>query len=161
MDAHARKIRNRWFLVAALAVAAAAFGVLTVGGIGENLVYYWGPTDIRNAGDKAVGATIRLGGQVAANSIQQGMGTSGLEFDVTDGTNLVHVKSTGVPPQMFREGIGVVVEGTMTRDGYFASQRLMVSHGNEYQAPEEGKPTNVRELMKTTDGLPAEPKSGS
>ena len=41
-------------------------------------------------------------------------GASELEFDVSDGKAVVHVRSSGVPPQMFREGIGVVVEGTMT-----------------------------------------------
>lgn len=146
--------RNRWILVAALLVAAGAFVVITMGGIGENLVYYWGPTEIRAAGNRAVGATIRLGGQVAPNSIRQASGASGLEFDVTDGSTFVHVKSRGVPPQMFREGIGVVVEGTMTKGGWFESQRLMVSHGNEYQAPAEGDPRDVQELMKTTEGLP-------
>ena len=48
----------------------------------------------------------------------------------------MHVQCTkSVPPQMFREGIGVVVEGTMTQAGHFESQRLMVSHDNEYRAP--------------------------
>lgn len=155
-----RRRRNRWILVAALGVAAAAFIVITMGGIGENLVYYWGPSEIEAAGSRAVGATIRLGGQVAPNSIRQASGASGLEFDVTDGSAIVHVKSQGVPPQMFREGIGVVVEGTMTEGGWFESQRLMVSHGNEYQAPTEGGPKDVQELMKTTEGLPP-PESGS
>ena len=152
--------RNRWIAVAAVAVAAIGFFVITMGGIGENLVYYWGPTEIHQAGDKAVGATIRLGGQVAEKSIKTASASSMLEFDVTDGKASVHVKSRGVPPQMFREGIGVVVEGTMTSGGYFQSERLMVSHGNEYKAPTEGEPVEVKELMKTTEGLPAE-KGGS
>jgi cytochrome c-type biogenesis protein CcmE len=65
----------------------------------------------------------------------------------------VHVKSTGAPPQMFREGIGVVVEGTMTRAGYFQSDRLMVSHNNEYRAPKDGQQVNAKELIRTTKGL--------
>lgn len=154
------RTRNRWIALAAVAVAAVGFFVITMGGIGENLVYYWGPTDIHKAGKKAIGATIRLGGQVAPNSIKTASASSNLEFDVTDGTSVVHVKSRGVPPQMFREGIGVVVEGTMTKNGWFESQRLMVSHGNEYKAPTEGGPKDVKELMKTTEGLPDE-KSGS
>ncbi|HVR41836.1 MAG TPA: cytochrome c maturation protein CcmE [Thermoanaerobaculia bacterium] len=149
---HSKK--NRWVALAALGVAGAAFLVIALGGIGENLVYYWGPKQIREAGGKAVGATIRLGGQVVPGSIRTG-GVSSLEFDVTDGEALVRVRSNGVPPQMFREGIGVVVEGTMTPGGWFESQRLMVSHGNEYQAPGEEGPADVRELMKTTEGLPA------
>jgi cytochrome c-type biogenesis protein CcmE len=69
---------------------------------------------------------------------------------------VVHVKSTGVPPQMFRENIGVVVEGTMTRAGYFQCNRLMVSHNNEYKAPQKGHPVDRKELerlMRSTEGL--------
>src|SRR4029077_1940832 len=97
----------------------AAFLAITAGGIGDNLVYYWGPTELREAGHNAVGATIRLGGQVAKGSIVHAPGASNLEFDVVDGNATVHVKSSGVPPQMFREGIGVVVEGTLTKAGHF------------------------------------------
>jgi len=128
--------KGRYFAIGAIAVAAAAFGVITVGGIGENLVYYWGPKELRAAGTKAVGATIRLGGQVANGSIVQKPGVSALEFDVVDGTASVHVKSAGVPPQMFREGIGVVVEGTMTPGGVFETDRLPVTilhiHGRRF-----------------------------
>lgn len=146
--------KSKYFAVAALLVAAAAFVAITAGGIGENLVYYWGPTELRQAGSKAIGATIRLGGQVAKGSVVQQPGVSALEFDVVDGKASVHVKSAGVPPQMFREGIGVVVEGTLTKAGYFESRRLMVSHGNEYRAPDDPKAgINVERLMKSTQGL--------
>jgi cytochrome c-type biogenesis protein CcmE len=49
---------------------------------------------------------------------------------------------------MFRDDIGVVVEGTMTRAGVFESRRLMVSHNNEYQAPKAGHPVDEEELQK-------------
>jgi cytochrome c-type biogenesis protein CcmE len=147
--------RSRAFAVGALAVAAVAFAVITAGGIGRNLVYYWGPSELHAAGPRAVGATIRLGGQVAHDSVVYREGSE-LEFDVRDGRAVVHVKSRGVPPQMFREGIGVVVEGTMTPAGHFQCDRLMVSHGNEYRAPGDPARANVRELMETTEGLQGE-----
>ncbi len=148
-----RSSRTRWLAIGALAVAVTAFVALTVGGIGENLVYYWGPKELQAAGDKAVGATIRLGGMVAENSVVFGDGASGVEFDVTDFETTIHVKSNGVPPQMFREGIGVVVEGTMTPAGHFECTRLMVSHGNEYRAPDDPGHADVERLMQTTEGL--------
>ena len=144
--------RSRLFLWISLAVAAIAFGVIATSGISRNLVYYWSPTDITRAGDKAYGATIRLGGQVAPGSVRVGNGSL-TDFDVTDHQHIVHVKSTGVPPQMFREGIGVVVEGTMVRPGYFQSDRLMVSHNNEYRAPKAGQPIDAKKLIKSTKGL--------
>ena len=144
--------RSRLFLLIALGAAAIGFAVIAGSGISRNLVYYWSPTDITHAGDKAYGATIRLGGQVSPGSIRTGNGST-LDFDVTDRKTIVHVKSNGVPPQMFREGIGVVVEGTMTRAGYFQSDRLMVSHNNEYRAPKAGEQIDARELIRTTKGI--------
>jgi cytochrome c-type biogenesis protein CcmE len=144
--------RSRIFLFVALGVAAIAFGIIATTGISQNLVYYWSPTDITHAGDKAYGATIRLGGQVAPGSIRMGNGSL-TDFDVTDHNTTVHVKASGIPPQMFREGIGVVVEGTMVRPGYFQSDRLMVSHNNEYRAPKAGEAINAKTLIKTTKGL--------
>src|SRR5689334_22816544 len=61
--------RSRIFLLVALGVAALAFAVIAGSGISKNLVYYWSPTDLTHAGDKAYGATIRLGGQVAPGSV--------------------------------------------------------------------------------------------
>lgn len=145
--------QSRLFLIGALVVAAAGFAVIAGSGINKNLVYYWTPSDITHAGDKAYGATIRLGGQVAAGTVRMTNGGSGLEFDVTDRRTVVHVKSTGTPPQMFREGIGVVVEGTMVRGGYFQSDRLMVSHNNEYRAPKEGQKIDANDVIRTTKGL--------
>jgi len=148
--------RTRRFMFLALGVAAIGFGIIAASGINRNLVYYWTPADLLNAGDKAYGATIRLGGMVAAGSIHNRSSASGVEFDVKDATKIVHVRSNGVPPQMFRENIGVVVEGTMTRGGYFQCNRLMVSHNNEYRAPKAGHPVDRKELeklMKSTEGL--------
>lgn len=143
--------RTRWFMVGALAVAGIAFAVITASGISKNLVYYWTPTDLHANEKKAYGATIRLGGMVAKGSIRNA-GGSAVEFDVKDAARIVHVKTSTVPPQMFRENIGVVVEGTMVKGGYFQSNRLMVSHSNEYKAPEKGHPVDSKELermMKT------------
>jgi cytochrome c-type biogenesis protein CcmE len=145
---------RRWFAVAAVLVAAAALLAITAGGIGKNLVYYWGPTELHAAGDKAIGATIRLGGLVKKGSLVRQTDGSTLEFDVIDRPGgSVHVVTHSVPPQMFREGIGVVVEGTMTSAGHFESRRLMVSHSNEYRAPDDPSQADTRELMKTTEGL--------
>jgi cytochrome c-type biogenesis protein CcmE len=150
---------TRRFMIGALAVAAVAFIVIAAGGINKNLVYYWTPTDLYANGDKAYGATIRLGGMVSPGSIHNRAGVSGVDFDVHDAGRVVHVKSNGVPPQMFRENIGVVVEGTMTRAGHFESNRLMVSHSNEYRAPGDDPRVDVKNLMNTTSGMEPETKA--
>ena len=140
--------RRRVIVVVSLAVAAGVLAFLAFGGIGENLVYYWSPSELIEAGDQAYGASVRLGGLVAAGSVRREAGSQ-LLFEVTDGTSTVAVRSTAVPPAMFREGIGVVVEGTMDRSGVFDTQRLMVKHDNEYRAPGEADERDLEELVKT------------
>lgn len=144
-DAARRK--TRLFMAGAFVVAAIAFALIAASGINENLVYYWTPTDLHGAGRKAYGSTIRLGGMVSKGSIRK-LGGSAVEFDVHDAAKTVHVRTTTVPPQMFRENIGVVVEGTMVPGGYFESNRLMVSHSNEYKAPEKGHSMDRKEIEK-------------
>src|ERR1043165_5260430 len=152
------KRSSRWFMLGAFVVAGAAFAIIAARSMNKNLVYYWTPTDLMANGDKAYGATIRLGGMVTPGTIRNHAGVSGVEFDVHDAGKTVHVKSNGVPPQMFRENIGVVVEGTMGKGGYFQCNRSMVPHGNEYRAPKTGHPIDRKELeklMKSTEGLNA------
>ena len=67
-----------------------------------------------------------------------------LRFRLTDGIRDVAVHSKGAPPPMFRDGMGVVVEGKYGRDGVFESTNLMVRHSNEYRPPKEGeKPQEI------------------
>lgn len=141
--------RRRLFLGGALAVAIVALSVVSFADIGENLVYYWNPTELLDAGEDALGADIRLGGVVVAGSLDWQESSRELRFTVSDGTNEVPVLNHGAPPQMFREGIGVVIEGTMTPSGLFDSDRLMVKHSNEYKAPKDGvAPTDLYKTLE-------------
>lgn len=145
--------RNRRLLaVLALTIAGLALAFLATGGLGENLVYYWSPSELHAAGTKANDAMVRLGGLVVPGSIERGADGLDLRFAVTDGAAIVPVTARTVPPAMFREGIGVVLEGRMGSDGTFHTQRLMVKHDNEYRAPGEGDERSVRELVKSLEG---------
>ena len=143
--------RRRVIVFAAIAVVAGVIAFVAYGNIGGNLVYYWSPKEVHAAGHKAVGASIRLGGLVAPGSIERASTGLDLRFTVTDGDATVPVHASAVPPAMFREGIGVVVEGTMRQDGVFESRRLMVKHDNEYRAPGDGDDRDIRELMRSLD----------
>ena len=140
--------RRRLLAVTAVLIAGGALAFLAFSGIGENLVYYWSPTELQDAGSKAIGASIRLGGLVVPGSIEYGDGLT-LKFRVSDGANEVPVYAEATPPAMFRENIGVVVEGTMGSDGLFKTNRLMVKHDNEYRPPDEGDARDTKELMKS------------
>jgi cytochrome c-type biogenesis protein CcmE len=127
---------RRLFLVGALLVAGGALAAISVGNMGENLVYYWDVSQLVDNRSRAVGATIRLGGMVKEGTVDWDPDANVLAFVITDGNREVPVRATGAPPQMFREGIGVVLEGTMTAGGEFTTDRLMVKHSNEYKAPD-------------------------
>jgi cytochrome c-type biogenesis protein CcmE len=121
------------------AVVLLAFGYLIWGGIGENLVYFLTPTELLAKGNSVVDAPVRLGGMVEANTIEWNADSRELKFKLTDGDSAVRVLSVGVPPQMFSDGQGVVVEGVYHHDGVFRSNKLMIKHSNEYRAPPPGE----------------------
>lgn len=141
--------RRRAALIAALAIAAAAFGFIAFSNVGDNLVYYWSPSELVAAGEDADGASVRLAGLVVADSVHTAADGLTLDFAVTDGKTTVPVRAHTVPPAMFREGIGVVLEGTLTPEGHFQTDRLMVKHDNEYRAPGTPDERSVQELVRT------------
>jgi len=145
--------RNTWLAIGALLVAGGMLAVVALGGIGQNLVYYWTPTEMLAQGGKAYGATIRLGGLVQPGSINWDARHTELTFRVASDPNpnspSVLVKARETPPQMFREGIGIVVEGTFDRSQVFTSNRLMVKHSNEYRPPKPGEGDHWKETLSS------------
>ena len=135
--------------VAAILISVGVLAFLAFGGIGENLVYYWSPSELAEAGDEAIGATIRLGGLVEPGTIDRSADGLTLKFAVTDGGASVPIVTSSVPPAMFREGVGVVVEGTIRKDGSFETNRLLVKHDNQYRAPGEGEDLEMEALMRS------------
>ena len=145
----ARSPSRKPLAIAAIVILAGAFGYLAYGGVEDNLVYFLTPSELMAKGDKAIDRPVRLGGQVVPGSVQWNAEALDLRFRVTDGTKEVLVHSTGAPPQMFRAGIGVVVEGQHRRSGVFESHSLMVKHSNEYRAPMPGDSAHPARLDKT------------
>ena len=140
------KARNRLIAFVALLAAGSGLAYLALGNLGSNLVYYWTPGEMISHGETAFGPTIRLGGVVKPGSIQWDADKTELAFVVADNhatdAKAVRVHAREVPPQMFRDGIGVVVEGTYSAAGVFESSRLMVNHSNEYRAPKGDEKPN-------------------
>jgi cytochrome c-type biogenesis protein CcmE len=143
------RTRRLVLAVVAVSISAGVLAFLAFGGIGENLVYYWSPSELQQAGDEAVGATIRLGGLVEPGTVDRSADGLTLKFAVTDGGASVPIVTSSVPPAMFREGVGVVVEGTIRKDGSFETNRLLVKHDNQYRAPGEGEDMEMEALMES------------
>src|SRR5687767_7157438 len=126
-------------LILTLLVLLGGFGYLVYGGIDENLVYFLTPSELMAKGDSAHGKPVRLGGMVLPGSVKWNAQAIDLKFEMTDGKTRMLVHSEKAPPQMFKEGQGVVVEGKLNRAGIFESTSLMVKHSNEYKAPDHAE----------------------
>jgi cytochrome c-type biogenesis protein CcmE len=139
--------------IGALAVAGAALAFIAFGNLGDNLVYYWSPKEMVAQGDRAYGPTIRLGGLVAPGTIQWNPAHTSVAFRVAESDQpdavSVAVLCDQVPPQMFREKVGVVVEGTYDASQVFKTSRLMVNHSNEYKPPKTEQ--EFKDMMKKMD----------
>lgn len=124
-------------LIIGVLVIAAALGFLVYQGLANNLVYYITPSELLAKGAAANGQSFRLGGQVRPGSVHWNAKTRFLRFVLQDPKGSVAVVSQGLPPQMFKAGVGVVVEGTY-RSHRFSATTLMVKHCSTYRAPKPG-----------------------
>jgi cytochrome c-type biogenesis protein CcmE len=115
-------------------LAAAAALVLTA--FEDSLVFFYSPTELQ-AKELPPGRTIRIGGLVEEGSVRRG-GTDGLAvtFRITDLQSVVPVRYEGILPDLFREGQGVVAEGTFRQDGTFVATEILAKHDETYMPPE-------------------------
>ncbi len=142
-----KRTKRKPLAIAAVVVLVAAFGWLLYGGLDKNVVFFLTPQELLAKGTDGYDVPVRLGGQVKPGSVKWDDKALQLTFDVTDGTSAIAVHSTGAPPQMFRDGMGVVVEGRFGRDRVFNSTGLMIKHSNEYRPPKPGE--KPQEMYKT------------
>jgi cytochrome c-type biogenesis protein CcmE len=118
----------------ALAVA------LTFAALGQKTSYFYMPAELDKA-TVAPGQRIRLGGLVEERSIMKGEGAQ-VSFAVTDKEKSVKVSYTGLLPDLFREGQGVITEGTFGADGVFVADSVLAKHDENYM------PKEVAESLK-------------
>ena len=119
-------------LLALAAVIAAA--LLALSALKDQAAFFYAPGDVRRDGlplDRAV----RLGGMVAARSVRRAPDGVTVRFTVTDGTATTPVVFSGIVPDLFREGSGVVAEGMFQRDGLFVATNLLAKHDERYMPP--------------------------
>lgn len=145
--AMAKRPRRKPVAIAAVVVALGVFAWLLYGGLDKNVVFFLTPQELLAKGTAGYDVPVRLGGQVKPGSVKWDEKTLRLTFDVTDGKSEIPVESSGAPPQMFRDGQGVVVEGRFGRDHVFSSTGLMIKHSNEYRPPKPGE--KPQEMYKT------------
>lgn len=120
-------------LVALVALVGAAF--LALWGLQDRAAYFVTPSDIA-AGKVAPGDRLRLGGMVVEGSLEEQPDGVSVRFMVADQAADVAVTHTGILPDLFREGSGVVAEGTLRPDGTFDADTILAKHDERYMPPE-------------------------
>jgi cytochrome c-type biogenesis protein CcmE len=122
--------------LAVLGVAAA----LVLGALKDSIVFFNSPTDVVEK-NVAPGKRIRLGGIVQPGSLNRGENLT-VRFEVTDGNRAVPVTYTGLLPDLFREGQGVVTEGALDNAGLFRADTVLAKHDENYM------PKDVADALK-------------
>lgn len=118
--------------VAGLVLVAAAALVLTA--LQDEIVFFQTPTDVAEA-KVGAGTRFRLGGLVEDGSVEKSEGET-VRFAITDTTHTVNVTYTGILPDLFREGQGVVTEGTLDPSGQFVADTVFAKHDENYMPAE-------------------------
>ncbi len=131
-----RRQRRAMLLVGCLAVVGVAIG-LVLTALRDTIVFFHTPSDVAEKSLQP-GQRFRLGGLVAEGSLKRGMGTD-VEFAVTDTAKTIAVSYRGVLPDLFREGQGVVAEGTLDGAGHFRADTVLAKHDETYMPPEVAK----------------------
>lgn len=108
---------------------------LVLSAFSENLVFFFTPSQIV-AGKAPSGATLRVGGMVAPGSVTKLPDGLTVRFVVSDRVQQLPVEYTGILPDLFREGKGVVAQGRHGTDGVFRANEVLAKHDENYMPPE-------------------------
>ncbi len=129
-----RKKRRLYAVIAGLATLGIA-AALVLNAFEDNLVFFFSPTELA-ARELAPGQVIRVGGLVEEDSVERLDDGLTVTFKVTDTAKTLPIRFTGVLPDLFREGQGIVAEGTLGPDGVFVARDVLAKHDETYMPPE-------------------------
>ena len=130
--------KGKRFLIGGVIILA-ALGYIIYGGMQQALVYFKMPSELRAEEKSLRGKFVRMGGMVVQGSMEKDLQTLTYRFQITDGSTKFPVYFQGVPPDMFVEGKGAVVEGRLGADGVFQATTIMAKHAEDYSPHADGK----------------------
>ena len=127
--------RQRMIFVAVILIGVSAATALALTAVGENMLYFYSPTQLQ-AGEAPTNHAVRIGGLVVDGSAQRAGDSLKTTFGLTDGAKSVTVAYTGILPDLFREGQGVVTTGRMGEGGLFLADEVLAKHDENYLPPD-------------------------
>jgi cytochrome c-type biogenesis protein CcmE len=131
-------LKRRRFIIGGLIILA-ALSYIIYGGMEQAIVYFVTPSELKAREKLSADKFLRMGGMVVTGSLQKDVKNLTYRFDLTDGSTSFPVFFRGVPPDLFTEGKGAVVEGRVGADGVFQATTIMAKHAEEYSPHVDGK----------------------
>jgi cytochrome c-type biogenesis protein CcmE len=128
-----RTKRAVWIVVGLVLLAAVV--ALVLNAFNKNLVFFFTPSQIAG-GEAPKGKAFRIGGLVEQGTLVRKPNTTTVSFTVTDKAKDVVVEYTGILPDLFKEGRGVVAQGNLGADGVFRASEVLAKHDENYMPPE-------------------------
>jgi cytochrome c-type biogenesis protein CcmE len=138
------KRSRRKVLVIGVLFGVTVAAVLGLTAFQENLLYFYSPTQIV-AGEAPDNHSFRIGGLVVNGSVTRKPDSLDVQFDLTDNTETVTVQYTGILPDLFREGQGIVAMGSLQAGGLFIAEEVLAKHDENYMPPEVADALKVAE----------------
>jgi len=126
---------QRLILVVAAIVAIIGAALLAMSALKDEAAYFYAPNDVKTKGVEP-GKAIRLGGMVVKGSLKRAPDGVTIHFNVSDGKATVPATFSGIAPDLFKEGSGVVAEGAFDEKGLFRATNLLAKHDERYMPRE-------------------------
>jgi cytochrome c-type biogenesis protein CcmE len=139
------KRKRRLGLIVILLLGVSSATALALYAFQQNLLYFYSPTQIA-AGEAPQNRMFRVGGLVVDGSVKREADGLTVRFELTDNAKTIPVVYTGLLPDLFREGQGIVAHGQLTSGGVFRAEEVLAKHDENYMPPE------VAESLKTAGG---------
>ena len=132
-----KRVKSRIFLLTFFFFIAALTIFFILKSLEDNVIYFLSPTEIHNKSDISFNKKIRVGGLVKEGSINKEGNL--INFIITDLKNEIVVSYSGLIPNLFSEGKGVVAEGKLNDKKYFIANKILAKHDENYMPPEVSK----------------------
>ncbi len=131
---YGRKVKLRFFFILLILITFILSAFLVLKSLEENVIYFQSPSEIKDIAEIEKTRKIRVGGMVKTNSIS--MNSNEINFIITDFKNEISVVYSGVVPNLFEEGKGVVAEGYLKDENFFVASKILAKHDENYMPPE-------------------------
>ena len=145
--------KRRLTLVAVLVLGIGTATLLALSAFQKNLLFFYSPTQVVN-GEAGSERAFRLGGMVVDGSLVRETDSLTVRFEITDTAAAVPVLYTGILPDLFREGQGVVTMGRLSDDGTFVADEVLAKHDETYMPPEAGEALKAAQRAQATVAKP-------